>query len=131
MLRKRALIESANDELKHLCRIEHTRHRCFHNFIINVLSALAAYSFFDKKPSIDTINDIVEKTSSLLLRPNSRYFTFTNDGKGDVNARPFDKPFYLKLNLAWGGNRGGQQGVDESKLPATYEIDYVRVYQKK
>ncbi len=59
------------------------------------------------------------------------YFTFTNDGKGDVNTWPFDKPFYLKLNLAWGGNWGGQDGVDESVLPATFEIDYVRVYQKE
>jgi hypothetical protein len=61
MLRKRALIESVNDELKNRCQIEHTRHRCFDNFIINTLSALAAYSFFDKKPSINTIDDIVEK----------------------------------------------------------------------
>jgi len=59
-----------------------------------------------------------------------QYFSFANDGRGDVNTWPFNKPFYLKLNLAWGGNWGGAQGVDESKLPATYEIDYVRVYQK-
>lgn len=58
------------------------------------------------------------------------YFRFDNDKKGDVNTWPFDKPFYLKLNLAWGGNWGGAQDVDETKLPATYEIDYVRVYQK-
>jgi DNA-binding TFAR19-related protein (PDSD5 family) len=61
MLRKRDLIESVNDELKNLCQIEHTRHRCFDNFIINVLSALAAFSFFDKKPSINTTDDLVEK----------------------------------------------------------------------
>ena len=60
MLRKRALIESVNDELKNMCQIEHTRHRCFDNFIVNILSALAAYSFFDKKPSINTRHDIVE-----------------------------------------------------------------------
>ncbi|HBX44761.1 MAG TPA: licheninase, partial [Porphyromonadaceae bacterium] len=59
------------------------------------------------------------------------YFSFSNDGKSDVNTWPFDKPFYLKLNLAWGGNWGGAKGVDERNLPATYEIDYVRVYQKK
>ncbi len=58
------------------------------------------------------------------------YFRFDNDKKGDVNTWPFNKPFYLKLNLAWGGDWGGAQGVDETKLPATYEIDYVRVYQK-
>lgn len=44
---------------------------------------------------------------------------------------PFDKPFQLKLNLAWGGDWGGMYGVDESCLPAVYEIDYVRVFQIK
>lgn len=58
------------------------------------------------------------------------HFTFTNDGKGDYNTWPFFNPFYLKLNLAWGGNWGGAMGIDESCLPTTYEIDYVRVFQK-
>ena len=35
------------------------RHRCFPNFIINLLSALAAFSFFDKKFSINTVEEIV------------------------------------------------------------------------
>ena len=47
------------------------------------------------------------------------------------NTWPFNTAFYLKLNLAWGGDWGGAQGIDESALPATYEIDYVRVFQKK
>ena len=38
--------------------------------------------------------------------------------------------WYTKDYLAWGGDWGGAQGVDETKLPVTYEIDYVRVYQK-
>jgi beta-glucanase (GH16 family) len=58
------------------------------------------------------------------------FFTFTNDKKGDTNTWPFNKAFYLKLNLAWGGDWGGAQGVDESALPTTYEIDYVRVFKK-
>ena len=58
------------------------------------------------------------------------HFTFNNDGKGDKNTWPFNAPFYLKLNLAWGGNWGGAMGVDEGCLPTTYEIDYVRVFQK-
>ncbi len=61
MLRKRALIESVNDELKNICQIEHTHHRSFDNFILNILSALAAYSFFDKKPSINTKGDIIDE----------------------------------------------------------------------
>lgn len=59
------------------------------------------------------------------------YFTFLNDKTGNKNTWPFSNPFYLKLNLAWGGNWGGAQGVDETILPATYEIDYVRVFQKQ
>ena len=49
----------------------------------------------------------------------------------NANTWPFDKPFELKLNLAWGGDWGGMYGVDETCLPATYEIDYVRVFQKQ
>lgn len=52
MLRKRALVESVNDELKNIARIEHSRHRSFANFITNALSAIAAYCFFPKKPSV-------------------------------------------------------------------------------
>jgi len=58
------------------------------------------------------------------------YFTFQNDKTGNKDTWPFNVPFYLKLNLAWGGNWGGAQGVDESRLPAIYVIDYVRVFQK-
>ena len=59
-LRKQALIETVNDELKNICQVEHTRHRSFNNFITNLLSGLIAYSFFDKKPSINLQEDIVD-----------------------------------------------------------------------
>ena len=52
LLRKRAVIESVNDELKNIVQLEHSRHRSFNNFIVNAISALAAYSFFPKKPDI-------------------------------------------------------------------------------
>jgi glucosylceramidase len=42
---------------------------------------------------------------------------------------PFDKRFHLLINLAFGGNWGGAKGVDYGSLPATMEVDYVRVYQ--
>ena len=44
---------------------------------------------------------------------------------------PYDDPFYVIFNLAWGGDWGGSQGVDETALPVTMEVDYVRVFQKK
>jgi hypothetical protein len=52
LLRKRSVIETINDELKNICQIEHSRHRGTTNFLMNLLAALAAYCFFDKKPSI-------------------------------------------------------------------------------
>ena len=59
-LRKRALIKTVNDELKNICQVEHTRHRSFDNFVTNLLSGLIAYSFFDKKPSINLQENIVD-----------------------------------------------------------------------
>ena len=53
LLRKRALIETINDELKNIAQIEHSRHRSFENFLVNLLSGIAAYCFFPKKPSIN------------------------------------------------------------------------------
>lgn len=52
LLRKRAIIETINDELKNIAQIEHSRHRNFDNFMVNMLGALAAYCFFPKKPTI-------------------------------------------------------------------------------
>ena len=43
---------------------------------------------------------------------------------------PYEDPFYVIFNLAWGGDWGGAQGVDESALPAVMEVDYIRVFQK-
>lgn len=59
-----------------------------------------------------------------------KYFTYENEKSGS-EAWPFDKPQYLILNLAIGGAWGGQKGIDDSIFPKKYEIDYVRVYQRK
>ena len=64
MLRKRSVIETVNDELKNICQIEHTRHRSISGFLLNIISAIAAYSFFPKKPSIK--KDIEETNPELI-----------------------------------------------------------------
>jgi beta-glucanase (GH16 family)/glycerophosphoryl diester phosphodiesterase len=58
------------------------------------------------------------------------FFSFANTGKG-FEEWPFDKKFHLLLNVAVGGNWGGQRGVDETIFPATMQVDYVRVYQQR
>ena len=50
--RKRAIIESVNDELKNICQIDHTRHRSPVNWLMNIFSGLTAYMFLPKKPSL-------------------------------------------------------------------------------
>jgi hypothetical protein len=52
LLRKRAVIESVNDQLKNISQIEHTRHRSIWNFLANILASLVAYTLQPKKPSI-------------------------------------------------------------------------------
>ena len=58
-----------------------------------------------------------------------RYFVYENEGTGK-DAWPFDNPFHLILNIAVGGNWGGQMGVDDSIWPQRMQIDWVRVYQE-
>jgi hypothetical protein len=53
LLRKRALIETVNDQLKNISQIEHTRHRSLWNFLGNVAAGLIAYSWREKKPSLN------------------------------------------------------------------------------
>jgi Transposase DDE domain len=52
LLRKRSIIETINDQLKNISQIEHSRHRSFTNFLVNLLAGLLAYCFQEKKPSL-------------------------------------------------------------------------------
>ena len=53
LLRKRSLIETVVDQLKNISQIEHTRHRSLWNFLSNVAAGLIAYTWREKKPSLD------------------------------------------------------------------------------
>jgi beta-glucanase (GH16 family) len=63
------------------------------------------------------------------------YFGFANErvsnAQADWRQWPFDRDFHILLNIAVGGNWGGQKGVDDSIWPQRMEIDYVRVMQVK
>ena len=58
LLRKRTIIETVNDELRNISQVEHSRHRTFDNFIVNLLGAIAAYCCFPKKPCINVTRTI-------------------------------------------------------------------------
>jgi hypothetical protein len=53
MLRKRAVIESVVDQLKNISQIEHSRHRSVANCFVNLLAGLIAYTWREKKPSLN------------------------------------------------------------------------------
>ena len=57
ILRKRALIETINDQLKNISQIEHTRHRSVTGFMVNLVAGLIAYSHRPKKPSLGLQRD--------------------------------------------------------------------------
>ena len=59
---------------------------------------------------------------------NKPFHTYANKHQGSASW-PFDKPQYLLLNLAIGGDMGGS--VDDTIFPVSMEVDYVKVWQKK
>ena len=74
----------------------------------------------------------VEWTPDALIfyQDGKEHFRFNNDKKGNRDTWPFDYPFYPIFNLAWGGDWGGWNGVDEKALPCKFTIDYIRIFQK-
>ncbi|MCL7986693.1 family 16 glycosylhydrolase [Sphingobacterium sp. lm-10] len=69
--------------------------------------------------------EIALYVDDVLMNKVSQEKLANKDGSGFY---PFKQPHYMLLNLALGGDNGGE--IDNSLLPARYEIDYVRVYQK-
>ena len=49
--------------------------------------------------------------------------------KDGIGKNPFNQPHYMLLNLAMGGMNGGPP--ENTKSPNRFEVDYVRVYQKR
>ncbi len=69
---------------------------------------------------------IVLSVDGLTLNTVDLTQTINPDGREPRN--PFHQPHYLLLNLAIGGDSGGNPS--DTPFPSRYEIDFVRVYQK-
>ena len=70
-----------------------------------------------------------DNDSISMYADGQRILTYPNDHNGYVNW-PYDRPYYITLNLAYGGGWGGAAGIQDQLKPCTMEVDYVRVYQK-
>ncbi len=87
---------------------------------ISIADAERAFHVYSIEWAEDRIDFYVDST---------RYHSFVNENSGFA-AWPFDQRFHLLLNIAVGGNWGGQKGVDQNIWPQQMVIDYVRVYQR-
>ncbi len=67
LLRKRMLVETVKDQLKNICQIEHTRHRSLTNFVVNLLAALIAYTYQEKKPSLNLHMDELQDLPAVVF----------------------------------------------------------------
>ena len=66
LLRKRMIIESVIRELKTQTQVEHSRHRSFVNFQVNVVSALIAYQLLETKPSLN-VSELQQSSDLQML----------------------------------------------------------------
>lgn len=56
------------------------------------------------------------------------YLRVADDRPGGERAWPFTRPFQLILNVAVGGDWGGQRGIDDRAFPQRMTVDYVRYW---
>ena len=68
-----------------------------------------------------------DENQILFFVDDENVYTFAPEEK-TTDIWPFDKPFYLILNLAVGGYFGGFE-VDDSIFPQEFIIDYIKVYK--
>lgn len=59
------------------------------------------------------------------------YMRVANDQPGGAAAWPFTRPYQLILNVAVGGDWGGQKGIDDKAFPQRLTVDHVRYWQAK
>ncbi len=122
------------DIMQHVGKAPNVIHTSLHSELYNFFKN-NQYTHFSKLP--DVINSFhlygIEWTSKSIkfFVDNNLFYEAVKgeNGKETTNQGwPFDKPYFLILNLAIGGNWGGK--IDDSIFPAEMQIAYVRVYQK-
>lgn len=90
-------------------------------------------TYFEKIPTaIDTFHDyemIWDDKSIAFLVDGQLKVKFDKKAEDTINEWPFDKPFYLILNIAVGGFWGGP--VVESDMPYDMHIRSIRIYQQE
>ena len=90
-------------------------------------TSIASFHKFAVKWEEDVISFYVDDVLNYSANKNS-WYTKSNKATGNERA-PFDKDFYIILNLAIGGEFDGGVIPDDSLFPAEMKIDYVRWFK--
>ncbi len=85
MLKRRMLVESVIKELKTQTQLQHTRHRSFINFHVNMVSALIAYTYLTEKPSLN-LREIQQVKDSSIPANFYVVFTFHHQNRREVST---------------------------------------------
>lgn len=66
LVRKRAIIETINDQLKNISQIAHMQLRRFNDFLMNLVAGQIAYTYRAKKPSLNSSTEDLALLSALF-----------------------------------------------------------------
>lgn len=122
------------DIMEHVGKDQNVVHTSLHTELYNFWKQ-SQYTHFEKLDDVSNAFHLY----SIDWTPESIKFFIDNrlfyeaikgeNGKDSTNLGwPFDKKYFLILNLAIGGNWGGE--IDNSIFPVEMQIDYVRMFQK-
>jgi beta-glucanase (GH16 family)/glycerophosphoryl diester phosphodiesterase len=123
------------DIMEHVGKDPNVVHTSLHSELYNHVKGTQITHF-------EKMNDVFDQFHTYGIEWDEKSIRFIYDGKlyfetfkgqdGRITNNegwPFDKPYFLILNLAIGGNWGGE--IDESIFPNEMIVDYVRVYKQK
>jgi beta-glucanase (GH16 family)/glycerophosphoryl diester phosphodiesterase len=122
------------DIMEHVGKDPGVIHSSLHSELYNHIKGTQITHFEKQQDVFDTFHKYAIEWSqgSIKFYIDDKLFFESFKGQEGRNAKnegwPFDKPYYLILNLAVGGNWGGE--IDDAIFPNEMQIDYVRIYQK-
>jgi glycerophosphoryl diester phosphodiesterase/beta-glucanase (GH16 family) len=123
------------DIMEHVGKDPNVVHVSLHTLLYNHMKR-TQITHFDSVPlAMDQFNTygIEWDENKIKFLVNGKLYFETHKGQygRDITNEgwPFDKPYFLILNLAIGGNWGGE--IDDTIFPNVMEVDYVRIFKKK
>ena len=123
------------DIMEHVGKDPNMVHTSLHSELYNHIKGTQVTHFdklSDVSGSFHTYGIEWDEKSIRFIIDGQLYFESLKGQNGHISTNegwPFDKPYYLILNLAIGGNWGGE--IDPNIFPSTMEIDFVRMYKRK